>query len=190
MRVILIILGVVFSLVFIPPVYAQSATAASDYAPTRYGAALLVGKAYSPDHFGLVLAQGQVVFDYDRIFWHAAPEPLRFKLEANAGITTDGRHRGLLAVNAMALYYLEHFKRGDWTPYVEAGIGLIYTDFQVAGQGMRFNFNPQAGVGVEYALPGGAAVTTAVRLHHISNGKTHHDNRGINLALLMIGYLF
>lgn len=190
MRVVLIVFVVVCSLVSALPVYAQAASSTSDYLPTRYGVALLAGTAYSPDHFGLLMAQGQVQFDYDRIFWHAAPELLRLKLEANAGITTDGRQRGLLAVNAMALYYLERFKRGSWTPYGEAGIGLVYSDFQVAGQGRRFNFNPQAGVGLEYALPSGAALTTAVRLHHISNANTHEDNRGVNSALLMIGYLF
>ncbi len=164
--------------------------AAEEYAPTRYGAALLAGKAYDPDSFGLLMLQGQVLLDYDRVFWHAAPEDLRFKLEANLGITTDGRHRGLAGVNALALYYLPQFKRAQWTPYVEAGVGVIYTDFQVAGQGLRFNFNPQVGVGVEYELANGAAVTGAIRLHHLSNGELHDDNRGVNSALLLIGYLF
>jgi len=164
--------------------------AAEDYAPTRYGAALLAGQTYDPDSFGLLILQGQLLLDYDRVFSHAAPESLRFKLEANLGITTDGRNRGLAAVNGLALYYLEQFKRANWTPYVEAGVGVIYTDFQVDGQGLRFNFNPQAGVGVEYRLANGAAVTGALRLHHLSNGKTYRDNRGVNSALLMIGYLF
>ncbi len=190
MRAFLLIFGVACSLFFSLPEFAQADTANSEYAATRYGVALLGGKAYDPDHFGLLIVQVQALFDYDRIFWHDAPEALRLKFEANAGITTDGRHRGLLAVNGMALYYLDRFKQGNWTPYIEAGVGLIYTDFQVENQGMRFNFNPQAGVGVEYALANGAAVTTALRLHHVSNGGTHSDNRGVNSALLMIGYLF
>lgn len=190
MRALLTLFAVVCSLVFASSGFAQDDAATSEYSPTRYGVALLGGKSYDPDHFGLLIVQGQALFDYDRIFWHDAPEALRLKLEANAGLTTDGRHRGLLAVNAMALYYLDRFKYGSWTPYVEAGVGLIYTDFQVEEQGMRFNFNPQAGFGVEYALPNGAAITTALRLHHVSNGGTHHDNRGVNSALLMIGYLF
>lgn len=191
MRLVMIFFCVVCWLSPIRPGHAQTAAEETDaFAPTRYGVGLLIGSAYDPDSFGLVIAQGQLLLDYDRVFWHAAPEPLRLKIEVNAGITTDGSQRGLLAVNAMALYYLERFKRGNWTPYAEAGVGLIYTDFQVEGQGMRFNFNPQLGVGGEYALTGGGAVTAALRLQHISNGNTHNENRGINAALLMIGYLF
>jgi hypothetical protein len=115
---------------------------------------------------------------------------LRLKIETNLGISTDGRRRALLGVNLLALLYLENFSISRWTPYVEAGIGLIYTDFRVAGQGLHLNFNPQAGAGLMYALPGGGALTTALRLHHISNANLYPENRGINSALLLLGYLF
>ncbi len=170
------------------PVHAQNE--AGRCHETRYGVALLAGKVYDPQSIGLLLVQGQLLLDYSRVFRHRAPESLRLKLEANAGLTTDGRQRALLSLNMLALKYLPRFTSGRWTPYVEAGIGLIYTDFRVDGQGLNFNFNPQAGVGVEYALPSGAALTSALRLHHVSNGNTYHENRGINSVLLMIGYLF
>ena len=163
---------------------------AGRYHATRYGAALLAGQAYDPRSIGLLLVQGQMLLDYGRVFRHHAPESLWLKLEANAGLTTDGRQRALISLNMLALYYLPRYASGRWTPYVEAGIGLIYTDFRVAGQGLNVNFNPQAGVGVEYALSSGSALTTALRLHHVSNGNTYRANRGINSALLMIGYLF
>lgn len=162
----------------------------SEAIPTRYGFGALLGSSYDPEHIGLALLQGQVLFDYDEVFWHAAPDSLRFKLEANVGLTLDGRHRGLVAVNMMALNYLDNDRLKDWTPYVEAGVGVIYSDFQVDGQGLRINFNPQAGFGFELPLLGGAALTVSARLHHLSNGNTHEDNRGINSALVMIGYLF
>lgn len=163
---------------------------APEYAPVRYGIALLGGMAYDPQNIGLAIVQGQMLFDYAQIFWHKAPDDLRLKFEVNAGLTLDGRKRGLLAVNMLALRYLGGYALADWTPYVEAGIGLIYTDFRVAGQGLNLNFNPQAGVGFEHALSDGRALTTALRLHHLSNGNTYKENRGINSALLMIGYLF
>ena len=163
---------------------------ADGFQPTRYGAALLAGNAYDPEKIGLLIVQGQALIDYDRVAWHAAPDALWLKLEGNLGITTDGRERGLAAVNALALYYLEPFRSVRWKPFVEAGIGLIYTDFKVDGQGLRFNFNPQAGCGAEYELKNGSALTAALRFHHISNGNTHEDNRGVNSAFLMIGYLF
>jgi hypothetical protein len=172
-------------------VAAQAAGVDPDgYLPTRYGLALLVGEAYDPQNIGFAIVQGQMLLDYDRIFAHAAPEALRLKIETNLGLSTDGRRRALLGVNLLALLYLENFSVGSMKPYVEAGIGLIYTDFRVTGQGLHLNFNPQAGAGLEYALPGGGALTTALRLHHISNGNLYHDNRGMNSALLLLGYLF
>ena len=168
------------------PLHAQ----ADDYVPTRYGAALLVGRTYDPDTFGLVLLQGQIIVDYDRFFWHAAPEALRLKLEINAGLTTASPQRGLLSVGMLALYYLDKLKIGSWVPYAEGGIGVIYTDFQVDGQGSRINFNPQLGIGVEYPFASGSAMTVGLRLHHLSNANLMNDNRGVNSALLQIGYLF
>jgi len=173
------------------PAYAQRGSEGNQgLLPTRYGVGLLLGTAYDPDSIGLAIIQGQMLVDYERLAWHRAPDPLRLKFEANAGITTDGRQRGLLAVNALALYYLEGYRAGHWTPYLEGGIGLIYTDFQVEDQGLRVNFNPQLGAGIEYALPNRGALSAAVRLHHVSNGDLYRDNRGINSVLLMIGYLF
>lgn len=169
------------------PLHSQ---AADQYVPTRYGVALLGGGAYDPETIGIVLVQGQMVIDYDRVFWHAAPEPLRLKLEGNAGLTTDGNCRGIMSVDMLALYYLNKFKFGLWLPYVEGGIGIIYTDFQVDGQGSRINFNPQLGIGVEYPVSHGGAVTFGLRLHHLSNANLMDDNRGVNSALLQIGYLF
>jgi len=172
------------------PAVAQSGDERTDLLPTRTGFGLLLGTAYDPDSFGLAIVQGQMLLDYDRVSWHVAPEPLRLKLEVNAGLTTDGRQRALLAVNLLALYYLEPYRSGPWAPYIEGGFGVIYTDFQVDGQGLRTNFNPQAGIGLEYALANHSAMTIGFRAHHVSNGHTYRENRGINSALITIGYLF
>lgn len=155
----------------------------------RYGFSVLAGGAYDPDHFGLVIVQGVALLDYDKVAWHRAPEPLRLKLELNLGLRTDPDPRLLLAGNALALYYLRD-EGAVWRPYLEAGIGIIYTDFQVDGQGLRLNFNPQCGGGIEHALADGGALIFGVRFSHISNGNLHHDNRGINAALFSLGYLF
>ncbi|MBE0500499.1 MAG: acyloxyacyl hydrolase [Desulfuromonadales bacterium] len=173
------------------PVYAEPAAAEREtYAPARYGFALLTGSAYDPDLIGLVLLQGQLLLDYEQIFWHRAPDDMKIKFELNAGLTLDGRERGVLSVNMMALRYYERYALAGATPFVEAGIGLIYTDFRVDGQGLRFNFNPQVGFGFECPLSSGGALTTALRLHHLSNSSFYKENRGVNSALLLIGYLF
>ena len=160
------------------------------YSPARYGVALLGGAIYDPDHINLVIIQGQMLLDYEQVAWHKAPDYLKMKFEINAGLTLDSKKRALVSVNMLALRYFRSYTISGSIPYAEAGIGLIYTDFQVEGQGLRFNFNPQAGVGFEHPLSDGRAVTTSLRLHHISNGNLHDDNRGVNSALLMIGYIF
>ena len=92
----------------------------------------------------------------------------------------------ITSANILAQYYLGGGS-GRFRPYVEAGIGLIYTDFQVEGQGLRFNFNPQAGLGCDLRTGGGVVWFTNLRLHHLSNGGLYDDNRGINSVLVQVG---
>jgi lipid A 3-O-deacylase len=184
--VIVLLLGLYLGLVLPASALAEE----HQYLPTRYGVALLSGGAYDPDHIGMVIVQGQLLTDYKRFLSHRTPDKLRLKVEANLGLTTDGRQRSMFSLNILALNYFENWRFATCTPYVEAGIGAIYTDFQVKDQGSRFNFNPQLGAGVEFPLQTGGSMTLGLRLHHISNGNLLKDNRGVNSALLMIGYLF
>jgi len=163
----------------------------SDEVPTRYGLAGVFGKTFDPvsDMNYLQLA-GFVMWDYDRVWRHLAPELLRFKVEGTAGLTTSPKTRGMVSVDMLALYYLDFISNSRWNPYIEGGIGVIYTDFQVDGQGSRFNFNPQIGIGTEIKIDSGPPFFGAVRLSHISNAGLHDDNRGVNSVVIMIGRFF
>ena len=184
----IIIIALLLGISFILPVCAQAQE--SQYLPSRYGVALLTGSSYDPGHIGMVIVQGHMVADYKRFFAHRSPDGLRLKVEANLGLTTNGRQRTMFSLNMLALKYLDTWQFDTFTPYFEAGIGAIYTDFRVDGQGSRINFNPQLGIGLQHPLQSGAALTLGLRLHHISNGNLLKDNRGVNSALLMVGYLF
>jgi len=72
-------------------------------------------------------------------------------------------------------------------PYVEAGIGLIYTSFRIDGQGLHWNFNPQAGIGLEYLDTDNLRYFSSLRFHHVSNGGLDDDNKGINSIMLTFG---
>ena len=163
----------------------------SDEIPTRYGLAGVFGKTFDPvsDMNYLQLA-GFVMWDYDRVWRHWAPELLRFKVEGTAGLTTSPKTRSMVSVGMLALYYLDFISNPRWNPYIEGGIGVIYTDFQVDGQGSRFNFNPEIGIGTEIQLDSGPPFFGAVRLSHISNAGLHDDNRGVNSVVIMIGRFF
>jgi hypothetical protein len=158
---------------------------------TRYSLGSSYGLVYDPGaDVDFLLLSAAALYDYERVWHHRAPDPLRFKVEGHVGSTTGTHMRSVASANILALYFLDHFTSAHLRPYLEAGIGVIYTDFQVEGQGLRVNFNPQAGVGMEMDWSGGAPWFAAFRLHHVSNGGLHHDNRGINSAVLQLGRFF
>ena len=163
----------------------------SNEIPTRFGVAGVLGKTFDPvSDINYLQLSGFVMWDYDRVWRQWAPDPLRFKVEGTAGLTTSPKIRGMASIGMMALYYLEFISGPRLIPYIEGGIGVIYTDFRVDGQGSRFNFNPQIGIGTEIQVASGPPFFGAIRLSHISNGGLHEDNRGVNSVVFMIGRFF
>jgi hypothetical protein len=159
--------------------------------PTRYGLAAVLGRTFDPvNDIYFTQFSGFIMWDYDKIWHHWAPDPLRFKVEGTAGLTVSPKTRAMVSVGMMALYYLDFFSSDQLVPYLEGGIGVVYTDFQVEGQGSRFNFNPQIGIGAEFEGNSGLPFFGAVRLSHISNAGLHDDNRGVNSVIIMIGRFF
>jgi lipid A 3-O-deacylase len=152
--------------------------------PTRYGMALVAGNSYSPrNDISLFMISGYALFDYEKVWHHRAPAPLRFKTEFALGSAAGSEHGFVGSAGITALYYIDPLSGRSFRLYVEGGIGLIYTDFRVEGQGLRVNFNPQAGLGIEHR----SGYFAAARLHHISNAGLDRENRGVNTVLLMMG---
>ena len=171
---------------------AVPARAASPWTqPQRLGLSLYEGMSYDPGneiHFHLV--QASALYDYAAVSGHRAPAALRLKVNASLGAANvAGDTRAVAAAGIMALYYLDRFAGASFRPYVEAGIGLIYTDFQVHDQGLRINFNPRFGAGCEFGGPE-RPWFAAVHGHHLSNGHLYHDNRGINSVFIELGRYF
>jgi lipid A 3-O-deacylase len=165
--------------------------AAEYYMPTRYGMGGNFGLVYDPGgDYDFIQVNAFALFDYDAVWPHRAPEALRFKVEVNAGTTVESRLRAIVSANMFALYYFDFLRTATFRPYGEAGIGLIYTDFQVEGQGLRVNFNPQLGIGTEIESGNGPPWFAALRLHHVSNAGLNHDNRGINSLVFQVGRFF
>jgi len=162
-----------------------------DDVPNRYGLATIIGNTYDPDdNIGFALLSGFALFDYDKIWHHAAPAPLRFKVEASIGSTWTKEKEVMASAGIFALYFLDRFNGHGFRPYVEGGIGGIYTGWKVEGQGSHLNFNPQIGIGTEFTIGSGPPFLTAVRLHHISNAGLKKDNRGANSIVLVVGRFF
>ena len=162
-----------------------------DDVPNRYGLATIIGNSYDPDdHIGFVLLSGFALFDYDKIWHHAAPAPLRFKVEAGIGSTWTKEKEVMASAGILALYFLDRFGGHGLRPYVEGGIGGIYTGWKVEGQGSHLNFNPQIGIGTEFSHGSGPPFFAAMRLHHISNAGLKKDNRGVNSIVFVVGRFF
>lgn len=159
--------------------------------PNRYGLAPVIGYTYDPsDDIGFIMLSGFAVFDYDKIWPHAAPEALRFKVEASVGTTVTPEKDFMTSIMFFALYYIDRFRGPNFRPFIEGGIGGIYTDWQVDGQGSRVNFNPQIGIGTEFPFGTGPSFLAEVRLHHFSNGGLDDNNRGVNSVVFMLGRYF
>lgn len=180
----LLLLGLVL---FCLPLPARAASAWST--PQRVGIALDNGRSYNPGGIDFHLVQLSVLYDYASIWGHRAPKALSFKLDASLGVAHYQSTRLVTAAGMMARYYLDRWAGPSFRPYAEAGIGLIYTDFQVPKQGLRLNFNPRFGVGAEFGGPD-RPWYAALQGHHLSNAHLRHDNRGINSVFLELGRYF
>lgn len=163
----------------------------ADQVPNRYGLATVIGYNYDPsDNIVFGLISGFALYDYDKIWPHAAPEALRFKVEVSAGATLKNEKGAIVSAGFLALYYLDTLTGQDFRPYIEGGIGGIFTQWRVDGQGSKFNFNPQIGLGTEFSIGSGPPFLAALRLHHISNAGLDEDNRGVNSVVFVIGRFF
>lgn len=154
--------------------------------PVKWGVGLGTGKNWSPnsDDFEFLTVQLLAVFDRDPFFPYKPANWLRWILEAQAGSTFGDINRMIASAGLLVRAQAE---LSPWlTVYGLAGIGLIYTDFQVEGQGLKVNFNPQLGVGADFY----DKYYFQIRWHHISNANLHEDNTGINSLVLHAGIYF
>ncbi len=153
--------------------------------PHETAIGLYAGTAYDWSDMSFGMASVQVLYDHDAIWPHRAPDGLSIRLEASAGAATGTEFSGerfVTSGNFLAVYEFGSPKDTRVVPYVEAGAGLIYTDFQRQDQACRVNFNPVAGVGVRMG-----SAFLVLRLHHLSNGGLSEDNRGVNSVVLGLG---
>lgn len=178
-------------LLFFPPGMTAAGEGKKEVVSDIYGLALIFGNSYNPvNNIDFYMLSGSALYDYEKVWHHRAPDPLRFKVECSLGIARIKNTCLMTSMNIFALYYLDFLKDYEIKPYVEGGIGIIYTGYKVEGQGLNVNFNPQMGLGVEFKTESRDAYFLSFRLHHLSNGDIYEENRGVNSLLLMFGRFF
>ena len=158
--------------------------------PNQYGVMAEYGYSFDPTpNMHSLLARVSAVFDYGTVWHQDCPNTLRFKVEGAAGSTLNPGNNLIVSANMLALKY--PFGLGNaFRPYVEAGIGVIYTEFRVQNQGLHFNFNPVLGAGFELPQQNGKNLFAALRLYHLSNAEIDHENRGVNSVAVQVGRFF
>lgn len=159
------------------------------YEPTRAGLAVSCAVSYGPPGVDFCLLTGIVLFDYDRVWWHRTPESLRFRVEYSLGAIVVPETRLMTSANMIAQFYYPGTSAGRVRPYLGGGIGVIYTDYKVEGQGLKFNFNPLITFGVEFG-PDPGALFLEGRFNHYSNAGLDEENTGVDSLQLMFGRYF
>jgi hypothetical protein len=159
--------------------------------PNRYGMTFVAGNSYDPrNDITFFQISGFALFDNEKIFPFKAPEALRFKIEGSLGSMTRPEKRLIVSVNIISFFYINALATKTFKPYVEGGIGGIYTDYKFEGQSTNFNFNPQFGISTEINTASGKPFIAALRLYHISNAGLSKENRGFNAVTLHLGRFF
>lgn len=159
--------------------------------PEQFGMSLEWGYVYDPGpDRTFTMVRAFKIYDYATAWRQKrAPNTLRFKVEGALGTTINPEPDFMASFNILAMKYPLGY-RGSVRPYGEAGIGVIYTQFRVDGQGLHINFNPLLGAGLEFPQPDGRHFFGAIRASHLSNAQLNRDNRGVNAVILQVGRIF
>jgi hypothetical protein len=75
-------------------------------------------------------------------------------------------------------------------PFVEGGLGILYSDLRKQGMGTQMQFTSQVGAGIEYQVRSDLSLTFAARFRHMSNAGIHGGNPGLNLLYGLVGVTF
>ncbi len=108
-------------------------------------------------------------------------------LQADLGwAATEGKDGGLLLGVAPILRW--HFlHRECWTLFAELGVGAAWTTVEIPEGGTRFNFTPQAGLGVTWTIDDDWRLRAALGWYHMSNARTGNNNPGLDAVAITIG---
>jgi lipid A 3-O-deacylase len=74
-----------------------------------------------------------------------------------------------------------------WVPFFDLGAGLTSTDIGPPDLGGRFQFNLQAGAGLNYFLQDNLALSAEYRFLHLSSARINTPNLGVNSSLFLAG---
>ena len=75
-------------------------------------------------------------------------------------------------------------------PYLEVGLGYVYTTQHVHEQGSQSNFITQPGIGTKFFIGNHYALTVGYRYRHLSNAGMATPNRGVDSHFGIVGLTY
>ncbi|MCM8763167.1 MAG: acyloxyacyl hydrolase [Candidatus Omnitrophica bacterium] len=147
------------------------------------------GDLIDKDDYCLILTIVRLGFDLKPFlnkFNFNPPGLVEFEFEPFANTLISPDPNAEIGFNLLLKYGLPLTQR--LYPYLEGGVGFVYTTQHTLEQSTQYNFIPQAGAGIIYFLKKDSlAVTAGYRYRHLSNASIKAPNKGINVDMALVG---
>jgi lipid A 3-O-deacylase len=148
------------------------------------------------DHWGLSAGFSSNFHPDTRVqMWFLSPdlshkfsERWQGRLEGFLGMTQIPEQRVALGLTPVVAYDLKAISCPHW--FLEAGVGLFYTDVSVPGVGSHWVFSPQLGIARSFEIDSRRAIQMRLRYHHLSNAYLNPNNTSIDSIMFMVGMNF
>jgi len=108
-------------------------------------------------------------------------------------VANPDKRSGSLELGGVLPFVVYYFDLGYGIyPYIEGGLGALYTDLRGYSLGGHFSFMEMLGTGVTYFLNENIALNVGWRFRHISNAGLYKNNAGLNTDTIMggVSYFF
>lgn len=128
-------------------------------------------------------------------FWDVIDRPLR-RWHLDLNYVLEGWIAGLNAPYTSAVEFginplsarIAYDAGQQFVPYLQAGVGVMYTSIQGARLGGPFEFDEYGAVGLELYCTRNYALTIEYRYRHMSNAGINDDNRGLDTSFVLFGF--
>jgi lipid A 3-O-deacylase len=163
---------------------------------TTYSFGLSAGATYGLSSFGSVQAHDLafITLSYGHMLSHVWGEGhwyrgnLEFRLELFTGAQFSPSREWFVGLTPHLRY---DFATGTrWIPFVDAGAGVTATSIGPPDLSGTFEFNLQAGTGIQWFLKDDVALTLEARYVHWSCAGISNPNLGLNGVTGMLGLSF
>jgi opacity protein-like surface antigen len=124
--------------------------------------------------------------------WVIPPGALEVGVEPFVSVITSVTHpdkrSGSIELGGVLPVLTYYFDLGGRIyPYLEGGLGMLYTDLRGYNLGGHFSFLETVGAGVTYFLNDTLALNAGWRYRHISNAEIYKDNAGLDSFIFLAG---